>query len=702
MILHRRASLVIIRRVCLSALVCAASAAAAWSQSSNPKPDAPSLQSLYRAALQLQKAGDLDQAAAHYRKFLAAALNELAKSHTQLADFARASALFDEALALTPDSLPLRRDYAAAALQAGDLNRAELLARKLVKDSTNEPAESAKAHQFLGRVLHKMNRDQEARKELELSVALDPNFANQYDLAVICLDLVDESCAVQNFNRIEASSGDSPALHMQLGLAYGNSDFTPRAVAEFRKVIAENPRYPEAHYCVAAALLAAGEDEKTLQQAENELKQELTISPNDFLTYAALGKIEASYRRYAEAERYLKRAIALNPKNPDAFLYLGQMYFDTSRLSEAEPNLRKAIALTTDVARNHYQIQKAHFLLGRILMQQHREQDAHAEMQIARAFTERALKKDRNKLSGMLPDGSGSASPPSMPEDSAVMLPVAPKAADPTAVQTQNVFEKQLTPPIADSYNNLGAITASQARYADAVKYFQRAAAWNPSLDGLDYNLGHASFLASDFSTAIPPLTRYLRSHPADSAIRAALAMSDFMVRNYGGCIQALKGAATSVTSIPQMQYIYAESLVKMGQLSAGKQRLNALAAAHPEIAEVHRSLGEIAAQRRDWQAAIRELNQANRLNANDPQTHFDLGKADLETGSTGDAILELERAVQMMPTDASYHRELARAYERAFRMSDAAKERRAYEQLQASEASAARKAPSTGTSTSK
>ena len=109
-----------------------------------------------------------------------------------------------------------------------------------------------------------MNRDQEARKELETAAALDPNFQNEYDLALVCLDLDDDKCAVQIFDGIEASVGDSPALHMMFGRAYGNSDFTPRAVAEFKKVIEEDPHYPNAHYCVAAALLAAGEDEKTL------------------------------------------------------------------------------------------------------------------------------------------------------------------------------------------------------------------------------------------------------------------------------------------------------------------------------------------------------------------------------------------------------------------------------------------------------
>ena len=79
------------------------------------------------------------------------------------------------------------------------------------------------------------------------------------------------------------------------------------------------------------------------------------------MIYAALGKIEASYHRSSDAEKYLKRAIVLIPKNSDAFLCQGQMYFGTNRLTEAEADLRQAIKLTTDPARNHFQIQKAHF-----------------------------------------------------------------------------------------------------------------------------------------------------------------------------------------------------------------------------------------------------------------------------------------------------------------------------------------------------
>jgi tetratricopeptide (TPR) repeat protein len=688
----RQASLVIFEAVFFGLLIALLSPAQAQPQPAETGTEGPSLQGFYDSALRFQNAGDLDQAAGQYREFLAAALDELANGRSWAGDSAKASSLFEEALLLAPASPSLELDYARAALRAGDLEHAEKLARGLLHQDGIDARNQAQAHETLGLTLHKMSRDQEARKELEAAVALDPSLTNQYDLAVVCLGIDEEKCAVQAFDWIEASAADTPALHMRIGLAYGDSDFAPRAVAEFKKAIAEDPRYPNAHYCVAAALLAVGEDEKTLVEAESELKQELAISPNNFLAYAALGKIAVSYHRYAEAESYLKRAIALNAKNPDAFLYLGQMDYETNRLSDAETNLRKSIQLTSDVSRNHFQIQKAHFLLGRILMQQHRETEAHAEMQIAHSFNDKALSADKNKLSAMLPGNGAGTGGPDAPAGLAPATVGQP--GDPEAIRKLKALEDVLTPPIADSYNNLGVIAASKEKYPEAFKYFSRARAWRPSLDGLDLNLGRAAFMSANFPEAIPPLTRYLRAHPQETGMRGPLAMSQFMTHNYGACLETLKGAGESVTSIPQMQYFYAESLVKTGQVATGLARLQSLEKADPNVTEVHRGIGEVYEIRRDWLHAMAELNQAIRLKADDAESHYDLGNADLATGNTAAAIGELEGAVRLNPADARFHQALAVAYDRDFRPADAEKERQAAAQLLKTQAPAEKTTP--------
>ncbi|HZP04848.1 MAG TPA: tetratricopeptide repeat protein [Terracidiphilus sp.] len=663
--------------------------AVAQTKADGKAPRDSALREHYGAALSDLRSGKLDQASAEFRAFLANAIGQLATDRAQLGDYAKAAPLFDEALALEPELSSLRLEYAKIALLANDSSHAQSLAEEYLKDHRGNAQELAQAHQILGRTLLKMNKDQDARKELETAVALDPSFENGYDLAVTCLDLDDEKCATQLFGEMLTSLGDTPALHMIFGRAYGNSDFAPRAVTEFKKAIAENPRLPGAHYCLAAALLTIGQDDATLQQAEEALKKELEISPHDSLTYAALGKLAATHSKYPEAEHYLKQAIALDGTNPDAFLYLGQMDYDTNRFDDAEIYLRKAIELTSDPSRNRYQIQKAHFLLGRILVQQHKEAEARAEMQIARTLANKVLSHDKSELAGLLENRAATTGAEEGMPDATPAIEADRKRIDPAALRAMNEFEDRLTPAIADSYNNLGANAASSGDYGNALRYFERAARWNPALDGLDYNWGRAAFMASHFSEAVEPLSRYIRTHPNDAGTRAALAMSDFMTENYRGCLDMLNGVDETVSSIPQMQYIQAESLVKIGQVPDGLAQLESLTVKHPEIVEAHRSLGEAFALQGEKVKAVKELQVAIALNPKDAESHYELGKIERESGNFAGAITELQSAIALDPNDSNAHKELANAYKQTQRTADADKELQLVDALQKAQAPA-------------
>jgi predicted Zn-dependent protease len=260
------------------------------------------------------------------------------------------------------------------------------------------------------------------------------------------------------------------------------------------------------------------------------------------------------------------------------------------------------------------------------------------------------------------------------------------ETANPEAIRRLNAFEKRVTPAVADSYNNLGAIAAEGKDYADALTNFQRAAEWNPSFDGLDYNWGRAAFSASRFGDAIMPLSRYLRSHQDDSGIRAALGISQFMTHDYDGCIRTLQPAEGDLNSIPQVQYVYADSLVKTGQFSSGMERLDSLEKSHPEIAEVHRALGEAFERQGQKQKAIEELKAAIGLNRNDPETHYVLGEVELESGDAGSAIPELESAIHLKSDDPKFHQALAIAYKLTLRTADAAREVQIYDALRAAQ----------------
>jgi tetratricopeptide (TPR) repeat protein len=635
----------------------------------------------YEQAETLQRAGKLEAAAGEYRAFLADALGELAMGYGLAHDNRNAEPLFDQALTLEPDSPELLLDAARTALTAGDLPPARALAAEFIGRNPGTRAQLALAHQVLGRTLLKMNQDQAARKELETAVDLDPTFPNGYDLAVACLDLGDGKCAQQIFAEMERSFGDTAEIHMAFGRAYGDSDFQPRAVTEFRRAIEENPRLRGAHYLLASVLLATGTDDAHVGEAEENLKKEIAISPRDAMSYTALGKIAATRNNDAEAEKWLKKAVALDPDNPDTWLYLGQMYFDSHRMDEAEDALRQCIRYTKDVSRNRYQVQKAHFLLGRILMQKGQANAASAEMKISRELANRTLSQDRTKLVGLMDTAgnqeSASGSSPS---------PDAAPGVDAGGLEKVEALRRQLQPAIADSYNNLGAIVATGTDYRSAVGFFERAAEWNPALEGLDYNWGRAAFAGSMFADAVPPLTRYVQAHPEDSGARSVLGISAFETGKYQDCIDALRPVIDKGGLAPQVEYVYDASLVESGQVREGANRLAALEKAHPEISDVHRTLGEALDREGQTGPAVAELETAARLNPRDAGAHYDLGKIALATRDSAAAVSNLEAAVRLAPNNEEFHRELALAYQAALRPADAQREIDAGNALRAQE----------------
>jgi tetratricopeptide (TPR) repeat protein len=648
----------------LLVLGCGLLAPAALGQAKGPEANGSVLQQRYDAAQRYQAAQDLDHAAQQYRMFLSEALGEIAVGRAHVGEYDKAADDFDEALRLVPDSPEMQIRYAQAALESGKLDHAKLLAMGVIRNNPNDSKDGADAHGILGRVLLKTGKIAEARQELEEAVALDSTFENGYQLAVADLDGGDEKGATKIFAEMQASFGDTAVLHLQFGRAYLNSDFQSDAVEEFQKAIAEDDRLPGVHYSLAAAYLSTAGHTK-LPEAEAELNKEIAIFPDEAAAYAALGHLLAAQHHGAEedaeAEKDLKRATELDPKNPDGFFYLGQFYADLKKLPEAEAALRQSIAMTTDVSRNAYQVQKARYLLGRLLMQTGQADEGNQQIAAAHALTQQNLARDQNRLSDYLQekrDTQTSGMGDEMPR-------MEDKPADAEAVQQVDALEKQLGPVMADSYNNLGAIAGSEGNATAALRYFEEAEEWNPALPGLDYNLGRAAFAAGAFAQAVGPVSRYLRAHPEEEGARAVLGLSQFNTKDYAGARKTLEPLDGNSGEAPQLQFAYAESLIQTGDASGGVERLLVLEKADPHVAEVHRALGEAYVTTKAAGAA-EELETAIRLNPVDAEAHGALGRLELAQGDAKQAVTHLEAAAKLEPGNAALQQELADASRKA------------------------------------
>jgi tetratricopeptide (TPR) repeat protein len=580
----------------------------------------PTLQQQYDKAQSLQSSGDMEQAAFAYKLFIASAVDELATDRERLGDKPLAAKRFEEALTLRPNDEDLLLRTAKAERDAGHLPRAKELAAKLLAAQPPTPARAAEAHALNAGIIASSGDADAAIREYEAAVALDPSLENGFALANAYLSKKDDKSAAKLFAEMQASTGDTAAIHMDIGRAYGEAGYPDQAIVEFKKALARDNTLPGLHYSLGASyLLSMGEID--FPQAAAEFHKELALHPNDFLSHSQLGYIALTGHNYPEAEKELRRAAEINPRDPDTLLSLGQLYVDTNRPADAEPVLRKSIALTTDLSRNHYQVQRAHYLLGRVLLQTGRTRDAKAEMQTSTDLLRLTTLENQGKSAGEIAAaGAGSHS---------LDKPI-PSSLDPNALSAIEDREKHLSPAIADSYNNLGAITASDKDFPAAVYAFQKAAEWNPGLEGIDYNLGRAAYAAKDYATAVAPLTRDLQQNPNDVWFRSALGVSLFMTGKYQASIDTLRPMEASLPSVPPLATIYAAGLVETGDLANGIARLQQLESATPDKPELHRMLGKAYLTSGDKTRAEQELRATLRLDPTDTDTQHRLKELEL------------------------------------------------------------------------
>ena len=680
-------------------------ASPARGQTAEPKsaPNNP-LQEHYDAAQSFQASGDLGNATSEYRLFLAAALHRLATNRAVVGDFGRAAPLFEEAMEWAPADVDLRLDYAETCRRGNALARAKSLAQTAVEMAPK----NSNGRLTLGRVLLQLNENKAAATQFELAVAIEPNFANGYALATGYLRMKDQPHATRIFEEMLRGFGDAPEIHMDFGRAYAEAGYPEQAVQEFKKVVTANDKYPGAHYSLGAAYLV-GLGEGANAMAETEFREEIKINPDDVLSRFQLGEIALGQHKLQEAEEELTRAAALDPHSPDTFLSLGQLYIETNRPAEGEAALRKSISLTFDVSRNHYQIQRAHYLLARLLLQSGRQEEGKKEMLVAQELQEEGVLQNQGRAGGR-PNGRSVAGLPGKDAPQSGAL-------DPEAVKQVEAFEQQVRAAIADSYNNLGAIAAGENEFAEALPSFQKAFKWNPSLDGLDYNWGKAAFSANQYDQAVGPLGRLLQVDSGNTWVRSSLGLSLFMLEKYGDALQTIQPMGGQVEADPKLALAYAVCLVKAGDYALGAKRLKDLEAADNGNASIHEAMGEALGRQRDFAGAAQELRAALRIDplntqakynlalalielqqkakaqellvevartgSQNPEVYYQLGKLELELGDTKSAIATLEKGSKINPGNESIHHQLATAYRKDSRVADADREWKLYETLQ-------------------
>jgi tetratricopeptide (TPR) repeat protein len=132
------------------------------------------------------------------------------------------------------------------------------------------------------------------------------------------------------------------------------------AIAEYRKAIEANPRAPELHYRLGRALLLESHEPAVLDQAANEFRSELKLSPEDGACEFQLGQIAQVQGKVPEAKAHFERALALSPNFVQALIAMGKLCSQEKDYKQAVALLSRATALQPANETAHYALLTAY------------------------------------------------------------------------------------------------------------------------------------------------------------------------------------------------------------------------------------------------------------------------------------------------------------------------------------------------------
>jgi tetratricopeptide (TPR) repeat protein len=626
-------------------------------------------------------ANDVVQADLAYRQTIAIGLRQLGSLSISQGQYERATRYLDEAVKQTPEDLSLQVESAIAWFRRGEVSKAKrLIDAVLARDPDN-----ARAHNVLGRIYLFEGNPQASIRELNAAVAQQADFETAYFLGIAYLKAKKVSDAAELFSKLRVTMGDSAALRVLFGRAYVVTHFPEPAIAEFRKAIALDPKYPRAHSLLGYAYLDHL-NEQGYPLAQAMFREELKVQPNDYLTLVLLGLTEVSLRNYAAAEPVLLRATRVRPNGAAPYLYLGEAYTSTQRIKEAVKALEKYVSLVHNPEEFHRDLGRGYFLLGQGLLRLGRTEEAKKALVRSQQLREAEFKYDQehmffdqehqieaketsdkgeshtsDRIAGLLESGTsdeqgaqamaqGGVSTESEPQSDANQQPPESPAA-----RQYRTFAAEV---LASSYNDLGVMRAKESKFAEASEFFKQAASWNSGLAGLDRNWGFASFKAERYSDAVPPLERHLAAHPDDAFVRQLLGLSYFIEEKYSQTVEVLRPLSKNPPDDPGLLFAWGTALVRTRQSEAAADIFHRLLLQNEKNASVHFLLGQAYAQQEDYPNAGTEFKAALQLDPRLPEAHYYAGLVYLHQSEFEPAAAEFRAELELRPGDplAAYH----------------------------------------------
>jgi tetratricopeptide (TPR) repeat protein len=217
----------------------------------------------------------------------------------------------------------------------------------------------AEAHNVLGRSFATQGRVDEAMACYQKALEIRPNYVaahNNLSVLLAKMGRVDEAI-VQYRRALEIEPKDVTIIN-NLGASLISQGRFDEAIACFQNALQINPDYAEAQNNLGNALLGM----RKVDEAIVHFKRALEIQPDSAAVHIDLGAALNSQGRFDEAIVCFQKALQINPDNAEAHDNLAFVLFSQGRLDETIRELQATLRLKPDQAETHCNLG---FVLGK-------------------------------------------------------------------------------------------------------------------------------------------------------------------------------------------------------------------------------------------------------------------------------------------------------------------------------------------------
>jgi tetratricopeptide (TPR) repeat protein len=251
-----------------------------------------------------------------------------------------AERLSRQILARQPDHVAALQMMGALAGQTGRLPLALRIVQKVVSLQPN----LVSAHIQLANLLRQDGKFAGATEELDIALRLQPDNADAHnDLGLVHLAQSQFQRAADCFVEALRLDPESALAHYNLALALEALGSPGEAIERFQEATRLRPSLVEAHYRLGLLLDRQGHRKRAIEC----LRAASALRPGTAFALLCEARILGLTNDETNSEELVRRAISLEPRNGDAHAMLGTILMQQGRFDEAAASFDLANALDT-------------------------------------------------------------------------------------------------------------------------------------------------------------------------------------------------------------------------------------------------------------------------------------------------------------------------------------------------------------------